>query len=78
MRGSGEEAPGKRSGTGGGSIQWVVVPGAFGARNERARAAREAGREERARQLLEEVLLLGARGGAAGDGEEKTDRQPTE
>ena len=25
MRGSGEEAPGKRSGTGGGSIQWVVV-----------------------------------------------------
>ena len=27
MRGSGEEAPGKRSGTGGGSIQWVVVVG---------------------------------------------------
>ena len=26
MRGSGEEAPGKRSGTGGGSIQWVVAP----------------------------------------------------
>ena len=25
MRGSAEEAPGKRSGTGGGSIQWVVV-----------------------------------------------------
>ena len=25
MRGSGEEAPGKRSGTGGGSIQWVVA-----------------------------------------------------
>ena len=27
MRGSGEEAPGKRSGTGGGSIQWVVAEG---------------------------------------------------